>query len=145
MQVYTDSHVSTKYHWTRPHVLSPESSATITWDIPEGTSAGAILITCIRDLAFWKWPDFSRFSTCALHALPDFWVPKYESGMHIRCCILEFYVYVQACIGCGILGTTSTSLGALRPSQAPQALFRLESQSITAGMAAAIFPTGRGL
>ncbi|KAK9901622.1 hypothetical protein WJX75_005298 [Coccomyxa subellipsoidea] len=38
--VYTDSHVSTKYHWARPHVLSPESSATITWDIPEGTPAG---------------------------------------------------------------------------------------------------------
>jgi hypothetical protein len=41
VQVYTDSHVSTKYHWARPHVLSPESSATITWDIPEGTPAGA--------------------------------------------------------------------------------------------------------
>ena len=40
MQVYTDSHVSTKFYWARPHVLSPESSATITWDIPEGTPAG---------------------------------------------------------------------------------------------------------
>lgn len=41
MQVYTDSHVSTKFYWARPHVLSPESSATITWDIPEGIPAGA--------------------------------------------------------------------------------------------------------
>ena len=40
LQVYTDSHVSTKYHWARPHVLSPESTATITWDIPEGIPSG---------------------------------------------------------------------------------------------------------
>ena len=40
LQVYTDSDVSTKYHWGRPHVLSPESTATITWDIPEGTLSG---------------------------------------------------------------------------------------------------------
>ena len=33
---YTDSDVSTKYHWARPHVLSPESTATVTWDIPRG-------------------------------------------------------------------------------------------------------------
>ena len=38
--MYTDGHVSTKYHWARPHVLSPESTATITWDIPEGTPSG---------------------------------------------------------------------------------------------------------
>ena len=38
--MYTDSHVSTKYHWARPHTLSPESTATITWDIPEGTLSG---------------------------------------------------------------------------------------------------------
>ena len=41
LQVYTDSDVSTKYHWARPHVLSPESTATITWDIPEGTFSGS--------------------------------------------------------------------------------------------------------
>ena len=41
VQVYTDSHVSTKFYWARPHMLSPESTATITWDIPEGTPAGA--------------------------------------------------------------------------------------------------------
>ena len=40
LQVYTDSDVSTKYHWARPHVLSPESTATVTWDIPEGTLSG---------------------------------------------------------------------------------------------------------
>jgi len=40
VQVYTDSHVSTRYHWARPHALSPESTATITWDIPEDTSSG---------------------------------------------------------------------------------------------------------
>ncbi|CAL8468077.1 g7616 [Coccomyxa elongata] len=38
--VYTDNHVSTKFYWARPHMLSPESTATITWDIPEGTPAG---------------------------------------------------------------------------------------------------------
>ena len=45
MQVYTDSHVSTKYHWARPHTLSPESTATITWDIPDKTLSGAPCIS----------------------------------------------------------------------------------------------------
>jgi DNA gyrase inhibitor GyrI len=46
MQVYTDAHVSTKYHWQRPHILSPESSATISWDIPDDTPAGACRKSC---------------------------------------------------------------------------------------------------
>ena len=43
-QVHTDDHVSTKFHWQRPHILSPESSATITWDIPPGTPPGLCML-----------------------------------------------------------------------------------------------------
>lgn len=62
VQVYTDNHVSTKFYWARPHMLSPESTAIITWDIPEGTPAGAaplhtpsssLLSTCTPCNAVW--------------------------------------------------------------------------------------------
>ena len=41
VQVLTDDDISTKFHWTRPHMLSSESRAEILWTIPAGTSAGS--------------------------------------------------------------------------------------------------------
>ncbi|KAK9816671.1 hypothetical protein WJX72_003530 [[Myrmecia] bisecta] len=46
---YTDNDLSTKYHWQRPHMLSSESTATITWTIPEGTPAGTYRIRHFGD------------------------------------------------------------------------------------------------
>lgn len=40
VQVFTDNDISTKYAWGRPHTLSSESLATISWQIPEGTPSG---------------------------------------------------------------------------------------------------------
>lgn len=40
LQVYTDNDTSTKYAWGRPHTLSSESTATISWQIPKGTADG---------------------------------------------------------------------------------------------------------
>jgi len=57
VQVYTDSHVSTRYHWARPHALSPESTATITWDIPEDTSSGKAPGFCSFSCTWPAWPS----------------------------------------------------------------------------------------
>lgn len=40
LQVHTDNDISTKFFWKRPSMLSPESTATIQWNIPEGTQPG---------------------------------------------------------------------------------------------------------
>ena len=40
LQVLTDNDMSTKFHWKRPSMLSPQSTATITWTIPDGTPPG---------------------------------------------------------------------------------------------------------
>ena len=40
-QVLADDDISTKFHWTRPHMLSSESRAEILWTIPAGTPAGS--------------------------------------------------------------------------------------------------------
>ncbi len=43
-QVLTDNDISTKFAWARPHHLSSESTATITWDIEPGTPSGTYRI-----------------------------------------------------------------------------------------------------
>ena len=39
-QAYTDNDVSTTFHWERPHALSSESTATLTWRVPADAVAG---------------------------------------------------------------------------------------------------------
>ena len=39
-QAYTDNDVSTTFHWERPHALSSESSATLTWRVPADAVTG---------------------------------------------------------------------------------------------------------
>jgi len=39
-QAYTDNDVSTTFRWERPHVLSSESTATLTWRVPADAVAG---------------------------------------------------------------------------------------------------------
>ena len=38
--MYTDNDISTKYAWGRPHTLSSQSTATISWRIPDGMPDG---------------------------------------------------------------------------------------------------------
>ncbi|KAL3142319.1 hypothetical protein ABBQ38_002661 [Trebouxia sp. C0009 RCD-2024] len=52
--VYTDNDISTKFHWQRPHMLSSESTATVTWKIPEGTEAGTYMI--------WNYGDYKHLT-----------------------------------------------------------------------------------
>lgn len=52
--VYTDDDISTKFHWQRPHMLSSESTATITWKIPEGTEDGTYMI--------WNYGDYKHLT-----------------------------------------------------------------------------------
>jgi len=40
-QVLTDDHLSTRFAWARPHTLSSESTAAISWEIPPGVQPGA--------------------------------------------------------------------------------------------------------
>ena len=40
LQAFTDNDVSTKFAWARPHTLSSQSTATISWHIPGGTPDG---------------------------------------------------------------------------------------------------------
>jgi hypothetical protein len=40
VQAYTDNDVSTTFDWQRPHVLSSQSTATLTWRIPADVVAG---------------------------------------------------------------------------------------------------------
>jgi len=53
-QVYTDDDISTKFHWQRPHMLSSESTATVTWKIPEGTEDGTYMI--------WNYGDYKHLT-----------------------------------------------------------------------------------
>ena len=53
-QVYTDDDISTKFHWQRPHMLSSESTATVTWKIPEGTEEGTYMI--------WNYGDYKHLT-----------------------------------------------------------------------------------
>ena len=39
-QVLTDDHLSTRFAWARPHTLSSESTAAISWDIPASVQPG---------------------------------------------------------------------------------------------------------
>lgn len=52
--VYTDDDISTKFHWQRPHMLSSESTATVTWKIPEGTEDGTYMI--------WNYGDYKHLT-----------------------------------------------------------------------------------
>ena len=54
LQVYTDDDISTKFHWQRPHMLSSESTATVTWKIPEGTEDGTYMI--------WNYGDYKHLT-----------------------------------------------------------------------------------
>ena len=47
--VYTDNDWSTKFHWTRPWTLSPQSTATIVWTIPLDTLSGTYRIRYFGD------------------------------------------------------------------------------------------------
>ena len=40
LQAYTDNDVSTTFDWQRPHALSSQSTATLTWRIPTDVVAG---------------------------------------------------------------------------------------------------------
>jgi hypothetical protein len=40
MQVLTDDHLSTRFAWARPHTLSSESTAAISWEVPPGVQPG---------------------------------------------------------------------------------------------------------
>nr|QOL01216.1 putative extracellular protein TR9_024 [Trebouxia lynnae] len=52
--VYTDNDISTKLHWQRPHMLSSESTATVTWKIPPGTEDGTYMI--------WNYGDYKHLT-----------------------------------------------------------------------------------
>ena len=54
LQVYTDDDISTKFHWQRLHMLSSESTATVTWKIPEGTEDGTYMI--------WNYGDYKHLT-----------------------------------------------------------------------------------
>ena len=54
LQVHTDNDICTTYFWKRPHMLSSESTATITWTIPEGTPDGTYTI--------WHYGDYKHIA-----------------------------------------------------------------------------------
>ena len=52
--MHTDNDICTTYFWKRPHMLSSESTATITWTIPEGTPDGTYTI--------WHYGDYKHIA-----------------------------------------------------------------------------------
>lgn len=54
LQVCTDNDISTKFHWQRPHMLSSESTATVTWKIPPVTEDGTYMI--------WNYGDYKHLT-----------------------------------------------------------------------------------
>jgi neutral ceramidase len=53
-EVHTDNDMSTKFYWSRPHMLSSESTAAITWQIPSGTPDGTYCI--------WHYGDYKHIT-----------------------------------------------------------------------------------
>lgn len=52
--MHTDNDICTTYFWKRLHMLSSESTATITWTIPEGTPDGTYTI--------WHYGDYKHIA-----------------------------------------------------------------------------------
>ena len=96
LQVLTDNDMSTKFHWKRPSMLSPQSTATITWTIAEGTPPGTYRLRHFGDYkhVFGGTQSFSGASSSfsvgssAASRLPlgkdaaSVWLRRLWSGIH---------------------------------------------------------------
>jgi neutral ceramidase len=51
--VHTDADWSTKFAWGRPHALSELSSATISWEVPQGAAPGSYRLRHFGDFKRW--------------------------------------------------------------------------------------------
>lgn len=74
-QVLTDAHRSTRFAWARPHTLSSESTAAISWDIPASVRPGLFRHQSIApDAVLCGWTVSELTLTRALR------------GVHLRAC-----------------------------------------------------------
>lgn len=78
-QVATDNNMETKFAWQRPHPLSSESTAAVSWTVPDGAQPGTYRLRHFGDSKgmLGGISPFSGASGLMLHCVDEIAVPHF--------------------------------------------------------------------